>query len=244
MTAPFQPSLGESIQTDAPAGPAHPPILWEPPWPLVERPELWVLQTGSPTWGGAQVFLSDDDDDYDTHGAMVSSLMTTGTLLDPIPSAPAEGLFEPVTFRIQFHVPRDFPACTVADAIARRSDLLIGSPIPEVVAPTQTRLLATDDGGCPTYECSGPLVRSGYGTGRASDWSLVGHEAGTPVGRLCRNVCRIALAPRQVGRTLWLKLTAQNEYADPDGMDEPARTEPIAHAVQGLFYQRDPRRFL
>jgi hypothetical protein len=189
------------------------------------------------------VFVSEDDDDYDSHGGMLSSLMTTGYLLDPIPACEAVYAYEPVRFRVQLEVPRDWPTCTAAEAVARRMDLLVASEVPEVVATTRTKLLESPDG-APIYECSGPLVRGGYGTGRAKDWSLVGHAAGTAVGRLDGHVFRYPLHPRMMGQTLWFKLAAQNEYADPEAIEELAGVDPVSHMVSGVFYQRDPRRFL
>jgi hypothetical protein len=232
--------LGAAITTETPPGRMLPPILFEPPWPLVSAPEVWIATAGDAAWGGAQVLVSEDDDDYRRYAGQLSSAMTVGTLLDPIPEAPAHRIYLPVTFRVRLHGERELPAATPAQAIARMTDALVGD---EIVATTTTRLMETVDGDH-VYQCSGSLIRAGYGTGRRPDWTVGGHDVGTPFVRFDREVFRFAYEPRHVGQRLWFKLAAQNEHADPDATEEPEDVEPVSLLVRGAFYQRDPRRWL
>ena len=243
MSDRYQPSAGSHIGTESRPGRALAPLCFEPPWPLVSRPELWIATVGDPAWGGAQVLVSEDDDDYRQYGGELSADMTLGTLLDPIPPAPAHEVYAPVTFRVRITPGSDWPSVTPARGMARATDHYLADATGEVIATTMTRLVGVD-ADAPVYECSGPLMRGGYGTGRARDWSLVGHEAGTPLVRLDREVFRYVLEARHVGQTLFFKLAAQNVYADPDSTQEPTDVEPVAFDVRGVFYRRDPRRWL
>lgn len=243
MTARHQDPLGQCIGLEGRAGAALPPVLFEPPWPLVEHPELWIATAGDHAWGGAILFVSEDDDDYRREAGRLSAEMTIGTLLDPIPAAPAHHAHTAVPFRVQWHGCAEMPAATPAQAIARYTDCYIGTQEGyEIVATTATQLVGTVDEDH-VYQCSGPLIRGGYGTGRCRDWSLMDHEAGARVVRLDRAVFRFGLEMRHVGQPLWFKLAPQNAYGDAEGND-PAELEPIRVDVQGTFYQRDPRRWL
>lgn len=237
----FQPLLGAAIEVEHPPGTAWPAVVLEPPYPLAAVPELWVATVGDAAWGGGQVFQSDDDDTY-TYVGQLAATMTVGRLETPLDPAPAHGVVPDALVTVLLYGDRDWPAQTISQALARAGAWCVGTgPDAEILCPTMTRLLDTDDMGA-RYVLSGPLLRGAYGTGRAPDWSCVGWPAGTACVRVDHHVFRWRYELRHVGRPVYLKLSAQNEHAE--AVEELQDTDPIIYTIAGRHAVRDPRRWL
>lgn len=241
MTERHQDLLGAGFDTEYPPGKTHTVVWFEPPSGLVMAPEIWIAAKGpAATWGGCQVVISEDDDDYrrgyvgQLHGGM-----TVGHLLDELPMTDGFGRQE-TPFRVRLYGPRrELPAVSVDDALARASLALVGhGPRGELVCTSTTRLVESSDEGA-TYECSDVTVRGCYGT-RLASWKCAAHAVGTPFVRLDRTIFRYEYPPRMVGRTLYMKLAAQNAAGDEP--EDFRGVDPIEIPIAGRFFQQDPRR--
>lgn len=229
------------LTEQAPGRPYGPPICFEPPWPLVTEHELWIAQAGPATWGGAEVGVSEDDDDYEYVGSLAASI-TIGMLEDPLPALPIESLgrMEGVCVHLELFGERTLPSATPAQAARMGSPLRIGD---EILAYSHTELVEKTARGY-RYRLNGYMVRGGYGTGRTADGAYTAHEPGAMLVRLDRAVFRYAYPARLVGGTLFVKLAAKNAFGDPDATEDPGDVEPIVVALRGVVEARPAWRSL
>jgi hypothetical protein len=227
---------GTAHLLNAEAAPCRPPIIFEPPSLLVDRPELWTVTTGPRAeWGGACVAWSEDGDHYD-QAAAIGADAVAGTLLDPL-STDADGQ------GVRLALDDEGVLASVDLAAARRLQtecyLGDGRNEYELVAFTGVTLLERA-GAAHIYRLHGPLIRGAYGTA-VRTW-----PAGTRFARLDAEVSRLPLPHRLVAARapLQVKLVSVNAVGDLDSIDDPAAADPMAVAIAGKFYERHPRRWL
>lgn len=238
-----QPVQGVAIETDYPPTEPRPPLTFELPYPLAPGLEVAIVTTGDEGWGGGRVFCSEDDDRYEYVGELNQGL-TMGWLVDALPPAAAIAAYAAATVRIELVGERKLPATSIEHAVRRRTALYLADPAGEqIIAPTMTRFLESTDE-TTLYELSGPIGRGAYGTGRGADDSFRGVPGGTPLVLLTREIFRMRLEPRHIGRPLWFKVCSYNDTADPDSTVDPVDVEPVVHIVSGRAIARDPRRWL
>jgi len=231
----YQRPTGQPIDLEAPPAPTRTPVVFEPPYPLVDRTEVWLATSGGgPSWGGVCVGLSEDDDEYPSAG-MLSGASTWGALVDDLPAA-APGWDEDGCARVLL---RDGGTLGCGDeASARRGATLayVGTGNDyELLAYAHARLLGRE-ADAHLYELSGGLYRGAYSTPPRA------HRAGDSFLLLRGRLLRIPIEPRLIGWPVYLKLVAVNPCGE--GAGDPADVEPIVHHVEGVFLRaRDPERF-
>ncbi len=207
-----------------------PPILFEPPWPLVHHPELWVLRAGPhATWTGAQVLWSEDGDDYDRHPpGEIGPEAVAGTLRDELPAV--RRVDAPL---VRVALDHGGTLVSVDDAAARRLQSLCyvgdGRNAYELVCTTAVRLLGKD----------GPAHVYGLGPCQRACYETVGrtHPAGSRFAVLDdTQVGRLVLPHRLVAAraTLYVKLVPSTPEPDEAGVD-PALLEPLRVRLEGRY---------
>jgi hypothetical protein len=201
------------------------PILCEPPRPLVDHPELWVVQATPPGGYGWHVCWSEDGDEY--HGTRgeyrIGQAAVAGRALDALPaSEDVRGV------RLALAHGGTLP---MADAAAaRRLQTLCyvgdGTSEYELVAYTGLRLIGKESDGAHVYRLDGLVVRGAYGT-RVRAW-----PAGSRFARLDDTVARIPIPIRLLmgPSTLLLRLVPVDASGERDGMEE-ASEEPLGYRL-------------
>ena len=220
---------GAAILPNAEASRCRPPIAFEPPFPLVQQPELWVVTTAPrEQWSGAGVGWSEDGDGFHRAGDSIGHDAVTGTLLEPL------GLDgDDVSVRVAMDDGGKLRSYDDAAALRLQSECYLGDGRNgfEIVAFTGMRLEG-QDGHAYVYRMHGRLVRGAYGT-QVREWGV-----GTRFARIDGAVCRIALPHRIVAARaqLMLKLVSVNAAGDADSIDDPADADRVPYDVQGTFY--------
>ena len=214
-----------AILTNAQAAECRPPILFEPPRPLVRFPELWIVTTGDRSaWGGAAVAWSEDGDHYEDV-ARIGMYAIAGRLLDPLPAAWS------VDVRVAIDDEGELASVDAAAAQRLQTECYVGDGrnVYEVLAFTGMTLLGRDDHAF-VYCMHGFVRRGAYGT------AVRAWPAGSRFARLNAEVARIALPHRLVAARaeLAVKLVSTNAAGDVDSMDDPAEAEPVPFTIAGI----------
>jgi hypothetical protein len=177
------------------------PILFEPPAALTEgRHEIWLAAGGPDGWGGCHVWVSLDDQSYDTVGQIIRG-STVGALEAPLPVIDGA-----------LHVDVTATRGIIHPGSEANADLLltlcwVGG---ELVAHTDATLV-----GPGRYRMGGALRRGVLGT------HAIEHPIGTPFARLGQATFRRPYPAHWVGATIHVKLPAFNEFQLlPQGLDE------------------------
>ena len=213
-------------------GATHLPTVFEPIFPLVREPELWIAATGNPSiWGGAAVFLAEgSDDDYQLVDT-IEGRGCVGYLLDPLPLVDGDDTTSSV--RVLVIDGGSLTGATQGEAEALRRLLYVGhGNTYELVSFSTVTLLATN-GPHSVYRLDGYFRRGVYAT------APLAHNAGTP---LCYPAAgpfaRVALPTRLIGRDIFVKVVPYNVYgATPLGLED---VEPITHHVDGTWWLAAP----
>jgi hypothetical protein len=203
------------------------PILFEPPFPLVREPELWVVAAGErETWGGATVAWSEDGDWYPENAeGEIGDQAVVGTLRDHFPFGASWDTIHGVHVELPFRgklragdrgsLVRQQTLIYLGNSSGTRFELLCYSEVTLVGLENEAHV----------YRFDGPVRRGCYGT------PILTHAPGSRFARLDSQVARITLPTRLIHAKATLKLRLVAELGDE--IEEPEDVDPIPYTIQG-----------
>lgn len=212
---------GFTANYNASAGNVNQPVFLEPLAPMTQGAlEVWVGVSGGPTFGGADVWVSEDNQNYrylgranapSRQGVLAADLpdvdpATTGPMIDAV-NVLAVDLS---TSRAQL-----LPG-TQQNALALTTLCYVDG---EYVAYQNADLTAPY-----TYDLSW-LVRGIYGS------EPVLHSAGAPFVRLDGSLFSIPFTPDRVGSAIYVKFLTVNQYGG--GIQSLADVDPYQYVIEG-----------
>ena len=193
-----QPSEGYVVNNGTPPGDVLDYVVFQPPVELSGIPQVWAGAVGGPEWGGAEVWMSDDNASFSRVG-VITSAARIGTLASNLPAGP-----DPYTGNIALTMSSNasvLVSATQAQADAEDTLSFIGTQTAgEIVAYSTTTLTAPQNYTLSDYtlrglHCSFPLD----------------HVAGqAKFMRLDGSVLRTNVTPSRVGETVYIKLLSFN----------------------------------
>lgn len=209
-----QDASGSTQDFNIAPGNAAPPVIFEPPVSLAGMPSIWLATSGGATWGGAEVWVSQDNATYTRigvvtqparHGTTTAALAIGG---DPDPIN---------TLAVDLGVSRGIMAgATQQDRDAMATLCWVGG---ELVAYQHATLTASY-----RYDLTS-LRRGAYGT------EIAAHASGVPFVRLDAAVFKYAVDKSLVGKTLYIKLRSFNIYGG--ALQDLAALTPVSYLVAG-----------
>jgi hypothetical protein len=196
-------------------GDVNPPIIFEPPAALLTGAlEIWVALSGTPGWGGAQVWISTDGNSY----------ALTGT----VNSRAAQGI---LTADLQPHSSPDTTNTLSVDLTESQGQLVSVSAADAANLVT----LCYVDGELLAYQTATltaaghysltNLYRGAYGT------AITDHPSGTLFARLDGSVGRFAYPSSLIGQTIYLKFASMNIVGG--GLQSLASLPAYTYTVKG-----------
>ena len=189
----FGPQKGDGIagNWNVDPGDANAPVAFIPTLQMTgENVELWLATAGGPNWGGANVWVSDDNSTFvpagiaqrARYGVLTSVMSPTDTSFG-VDLSVSDGLMESAT-----------SANGAADDL---TEVYIGGEVVSYQTATLT--------GANKYTLTGTL--------RARQMTLAGpHSPLDPVIRLDANVFKHSIAYNRLGTTIYVKLASFNGY--------------------------------
>lgn len=206
------PAGGYSTNVNVAPGDAAIPALFEPPVLLAGQPEVWIATSGGAHFGGCDVWVSLDNVTYEHAGSLAGkSCYGTASLAAGADPDNANTLAVDLTIS-----GGTLSGVTADDRDLLRSLCVVGG---ELVSFRDATLTAPG-----RYSLSS-LRRGAYGT------AAVAHPPGTPFVRLDGQVFRYAVTPAMVGKTLYVKLQAYNEFGGAH--QDIATLSPTAYVIKG-----------
>lgn len=211
---PTQNGDGYSSNYNMPAGPVSQPVIFEPPLALAGAPQIWIATSGGKSWGGCDVWVSDDNATYQRIGRIVgrsrhgvlSAALATGPGIDTINSLKVDlstsgGALLAAT---QQNAEELVTLCYVdGELIAYRDATL--------TAPNQYDL--------------GYLVRGAHGTVIGS------HAAGSKFARLDQAMAKFPYDKAKVGKTVYIKFQSFNIHGG--GVEDLSTLIPVTYQITG-----------
>ncbi len=220
----FQTGSGFSADynTEAP-NPNLPPILFEPTAELAEELAVWMAISGPPLWGGAQVWLSTDQNNYKLAGTVTGSCRTgvlTADLATVTPSVIPPTIDQANTLSIDLSQSEgQLSSGSQSDALNLSTLCWVDG---EYIAYQNADLTGTE-----TYDLT-YLVRGAY------DSTIGAHAAGSQFARLDGNVFHYPYASNLIGTTIYIKFLSFNIYGG--GLQTLSEVNPIAYTLQGTAF--------
>lgn len=213
-----EPPTGYSVDANVAPGNAVAPVIVEPPRLLAGEPALWIATSGGAHFGGADVWVSLDGVSYSRAGT-ISGKCRFGVLGSALPAvADPDTTSTPAV---------DLSASGGALMSVSASDrdqystlCAVGSGAAAEWISYQTATLTSA-----SHYTLSSLRRGAYGSPVAA-WA-----AGTPFLRADGSVCRVPIDPAMIGRTLYIKLQAFNEYGG--AYQDLSTLAATAYTVQG-----------
>ncbi|HEX5319792.1 MAG TPA: hypothetical protein VFW46_11580 [Stellaceae bacterium] len=196
---PKQATAGPPLDPFAAPGDTNAPILFEPPPGLTGGAnEVWVVATGGPDWGGAQIWVSSDGNTYAFAGTVYRG-GRQGMLTAALPTAGDPDTGDTLSVDLA-ESEGQLLSGTVADADNLVTLCYCGGELLSYETATLT--------GTFTYDLT-YLRRGAYGT------AIGAHGAGTQFGRIGPNdpaVFRYGYPASFIGQTIYLKLPSFNIF--------------------------------
>lgn len=223
---PMQPGLPGGIDFNADPGFSNIGPLFEPLYPLVTEPELWVAASGHPdTWGGAQVYLAEDPDGPFVQVGTIQGRSTHGTLWGGMPLVADPDVT--TTQRVRVFDGQELVSGSPGDAAQLRRLIMVGHGNAYELVSFSTATFVSVTGVSSFYDLTTYLARGAYGT------APMAHANGTPWVLCDGTLLRIPIPTRMIGQTLYLKVAPFNVYGGGQVGIEDVGT--ITHVVQGTF---------
>lgn len=201
-----QQASGYSVNFNVAPGNANAPVIFEPPMSLAGQGvyEIWIATSGGLNWGGAELWVSDDDATYKAvttipgparHG-MVASAFATGSDPDTVN-----------TLAVDLTGSRgELLSATLADRDAFNTLCYVGG---EYIAYQTATLTAPNK-----YNLTS--LRRGV---HASP--IAAHDFGAPFARLDQAIAKYGYTAADIGKTIYIKLRSFNVYgAAPQSLDD------------------------
>lgn len=164
-----QEALGGALERTTLPLPCRPPIIFEPPFPLVSEPQIWITTTAPEReeWGGAAVCWSEEEDG-DQPNLVAGSIhpkAVVGRLLTDLPAFPS-AQWPPDTLEALLDDDGILPASSPGAADRWQSLLYVGDGRNdyELLAYSRATFLGPLPNRARHYRLEGKLVRGLYGT--------------------------------------------------------------------------------
>jgi hypothetical protein len=219
-----QPAVGYAANFNAPPGNALAPVIFEAPVELAvsnDALDVWIATGGGETYGGCEVWISLDGETYRQEGR-INGISRIGTLQSALPVAASPGI----------------ATQSVSIALAAGGQMLSGTRDDAVLLTTLCyaggEFIAYQDAtltGPGSYDLA-TLNRGGYRS------KAIAHAAGEPFVRIDETVAKIALTSDYLGKTIYVKLLAFNQFGG--GRQQLSDVEPTAFAVTGKMLKLPP----
>lgn len=189
------------------------PAIFQPPTELTSNGnELWIGAKGkSPNWGGCNVWISDNNENYLLAGKITSSARL-GTLAAPITKN---------SDKLEVAVNGTLLSGSALDAERANTLCWVDG---ECLSYTTATLLQNGN-----YELSG-LVRGQYNTAAAA------HGQGAKFARCDETLLKTPLKKEDVGKKLWIKFTSYNIF----GAQEQSLADVDAYEYTVMAYYIPP----
>lgn len=189
------------------------PAIFQPPTELTSNGnELWIGAKGmSPNWGGCNVWISDNNENYLLAGKITSSARL-GTLAAPITKD---------SDKLEVAVNGTLLSGSALDAERANTLCWVDG---ECLSYTKATLLQNGN-----YELSG-LVRGQYNTAAAA------HGQGAKFARCDETLLKTPLKKEDVGKKLWIKFTSYNIF----GAQEQSLADVDAYEYTVMAYYIPP----
>lgn len=204
-----QTSLAGTIDFNVSAGNINAPVIFEPSLQLTRgSTEIWAAVSGGQNWGGAQVWVSLDNQTYQKVGT-VNAPSRQGVLTASLAAGSA------IDTANTLKVSTDMSRGALLSATEQEALDLI------TLCYADGELLSYKDAqltGVNTYDLS-YLVRGLYGT------EIAAHNAGTKFARLDEATFKYPYKPEWVGKTVYLKFVSYNRY----GAGEQSLADVVAY---------------
>lgn len=220
----FQLNSGFSANwNEEPPPPNLPPVLFEPTAQLAEELAVYMALSGPPTWGGCQVWISTDDENYKL-GGTISGSNRTGILSAPLASVTPS--ITPPTWDLTNTLSVDLSQSNSTLTSGSQSDAVNGATLCYVDGEYISYEVATLTG-TNQYDLTN-LVRGAY------DSTIGAHLAGTQFARLDNSIFKYAYAQNLVGQTIYIKFLSFNVYGG--GIQSLSEVSPVSYTLQGTAY--------
>jgi len=206
------PAGGYSTNVNVAPGDAATPVLFEPPILLAGQPEVWIATSGGAHFGGCDVWVSLDNVTYE-HAGSLAGKSCYGTASLAVGADPDNANTLTVDLTLSGGT---LAGVTADDRDLLRSLCVVGG---ELLSFRDAALTAPG-----RYNLTS-LRRGAYGT------AAVAHASGTPFVRLDGQAFRYAVTPAMVGKTLYVKLQAYNEFGSAH--QDIATLSPTAYVIEG-----------
>ena len=196
-------------------GDVNPPIIFEPPTALLTGAlEIWVALSGSPGWGGAQVWISTDGDSYALMGTVNSPAVQGVLTADLLPHS------SPDTTNTLSVDLTESQGQLVSVSAADAANLVTLCYVDGELLAYQTAILTAAG----HYSLTN-LYRGAYGT------TIADHPSGTQFARLDGSVGRFTYPNSLIGQTIYLKFASMNIVGG--GLQSLASLPAYTYVVKG-----------
>ena len=217
-----QGSQGYQVNNNVDPGQTNDPVVFQPPVELSGVPQIWIGASGGSNWGGAEVWVSDDDTSYSMAGT-VTNPARYGVLTSNFPAHGDPDTVNTLSVDLS-ESGGSLSAATVAQADAGDTLTYVGG---ELVAYTAATLTAPF-----TYDLDGYIRRGTRCT------VPLDHPVGTKFMRLDSSVLRVNISESRVGSTVYLKLLSFNKtggarYTLDQVTSMPYVVQPVGVVVNG-----------
>ncbi|WP_428493654.1 phage tail protein [Rhodopila sp.] len=223
----FQTSSGYSQNYNADPGDCNVPVIFEPPVQLgtTSGLEAWMAISGGDLWGGAEVHISSDDENYKLAGRVLDKARQ-GALTATLPSSPDPDTMHTLSVDLS-ESDGQLLSGTQDDADQGHTLCYVGGEL----AAYQTATLT----GANTYDLT-YLRRGMYGTTASS------HASGSQFARLDDAIFVYGYDKSQIGQTIYVKLLSFNLFQA--GEQSLADVEPYSYTIQGPPHPDDVANFV
>jgi len=197
------------------------PVIFEPPFGLVNDPEVWIgVAAGGPNWSGADVWLSTDGVSYRFAGTVTPGAaagVLTAALAAVTPAPVGQTIDNTHTLSINIGASDQIiPTASIADAVALNTLSYVDG---ELLAFANANLTSAAH-----YDLT-YLVRGAYNTVPGL------HAIGSQFLKLDQGVLKIPVTPDRIGQLLYVKLLSANIFGG--AKQTLADVSAYAYTVQG-----------
>jgi hypothetical protein len=216
-TAAYPSAGGQGHNNDYGVNPdnTNQPVIFEPPAALVSNSlEVWLGVSGQNNWGGCQVWVSYDDASYTLLTTVLGS-SRQGVLTAPL--ATGEPVDTDNTLSVDLSMSNSqIQSVSTVDARAYSTLSYVDG---ELLAYRDVDLTAPYE-----YDVT-YLLRGLYGSDISS------HNSGTQYMRLDGSLSKIPFTPDKIGKTLYVKLPAFNQYGQ--AQQQLSDVPPYLYTIKG-----------
>lgn len=217
-----EPLSGAAPDYNSDPGVTNVPVIFEVPLQLLQSPslEVWLAMSGGANWGGADVYLSSDNETY-AYAGRQQGPARTGVLTSILPTYPVTinrtTIDQTNTLAVSLVESNgDLTSVSQTDALAYNTLSYVDG---ELLSYSNASLTGTNAYNI-TY-----LVRGIY------DSTIGAHAIGTPFARLDTQIFKIPVDQSRAGQTVYIKLLPFNIYGG--GQPSIDSVQPLQYMITG-----------